>query len=175
MHQQVYYATLLTLGLLTAGFAQGTELSKTSGKLPPLPGKAPVFARITKVDPEKGTFNFILLFDEIVNTETIVTDGQGKTLKQSSNRVMTSRVEEKTDRPLKGSIVSTGEGLIILMNQAQEKLAGKLVIMCDDFDGLHPVYREMLAKDTWVIESEKSGGLRKSEKHSAVKDEIPGK
>ena len=106
MHQQVDYATLLSLGMMAAGFALGTEPSKTSGKLPPLPGKAPVFARITKVDPEKGTFNFILLFDEIVNTETIVTDVEGNTLKQSSDRVMTSRVEEKTDSPLKSSIVS---------------------------------------------------------------------
>ena len=89
------------------------EQPKDAGKLPLLPGKAPVFARITKVDPEKCMFDFILLFDEIVNTETIVTDGQGKTLKQSSDRVMTSRIDEKTDRPLRGSIASTGDGQII--------------------------------------------------------------
>ena len=73
-HQKVYYATLLSLGMMAAGFAQGTEPAKISGTLPPLPGKAPVFARITKVDSEKGTFDFLLLFDEIVNTETIVID-----------------------------------------------------------------------------------------------------
>ena len=159
-HQKVYYATLLFLGMMAAGFAQGTEPAKTSGTLTPLPGKAPVFARITKVDSEKGTFDFLLLFDEIVNTETIVIDGQGKTFKQTSDRVMTSGVIEKTDRPLKGSVVSTGEGRIIPMNQAQKELASKIVIMCDDFEGLHPVFRKMLAKETWIIEIEKPHGLR---------------
>jgi len=160
MHQKVYSATLLSLGMMAAGFALETEPAKTSETLPPLPGKAPVFARITKVDSEKGTFDFLLLFDEIVNTETIVIDGQGKTFKQTSDRVMTSGVIEKTDRPLKGSIVSTGEGRIIPMNQAQKELASKIVIMCDDFEGLHPVFRKMLAKETWIIEVEKPHGLR---------------
>ena len=64
MHQKVYSATLLSLGMMAAGFALGTEPAKISGTLPPLPGKAPVFARITKVDSEKGTFDFLLLFDE---------------------------------------------------------------------------------------------------------------
>lgn len=73
---------------------------------------------------------------------------------------MTSRDEEKTNRPLKGSVVSTGDGKIIPMKQAMEELPGKLVIFCDDFDGLHPTYRKMLAKDTWIIEIEKPKGLR---------------
>jgi hypothetical protein len=94
MNQHFYYATLLSLGMMAAAFAEGTEPSKTSGTLPPLPGKALVFARITKVDPEK------------------------------------------------------------------EELVGKIVIMCDDFEGLHPVFRKMLAKDTWIIEIEKPHGLR---------------
>jgi hypothetical protein len=132
-----------------------------TGKLPKLPGKAPDFAIVTKEDKTAETFNFFLLFDEIVNTEKIVEDEKGSIKKQTTNRVMTSLYEEKTDRPLKGSIVSTGEGKIIPLNQAMEQLPGKLVIICDDFEGLHPTYRKMLAKDTWILEIEKPKGLRK--------------
>jgi hypothetical protein len=128
--------------------------------LPKLPGKAPVFAIITKVDTSAETFNFFLLFDEIVNTETVVEDDQGVVKKRTADRVMTSRYEEKTDRPLKGSVVSTGEGQIVPRHQAMKELPGKLVMLCDDFDGLHPIYRRMLAKDTWTVEIEKPNGLR---------------
>ena len=38
----------------------------------PLPGKAPVFAIITKVSESAGTFNYFLLYDEVVNTEKII-------------------------------------------------------------------------------------------------------
>jgi len=62
---------------------------------------------------------------------------------------------------LKGSIVSTGEGMIIPLMQAMEQLPGKLVIICDDFEGLHPTYHKMLAKDTWILEVEKSKDLLK--------------
>ena len=63
-----------------------------AGKLPLLPGKAPVFCIVTKVDTASETYSYFLL--------------------------------------------------------------------CDDFEGLHPVYREMLAQDTWIIEVEKPKGLR---------------
>jgi len=135
-------------------------ISPPAAMLPELPGKAPVFAIITKVDTTAETFNFFLLFDEIVNTETVVEDDQGVVKKRTADRVMTSRYEEKTDRPLKGSVVSTGEGQIIPRQQAMEELPGKLVMLCDDFDGLHPIYRRMLAKDTWTVEIEKPNGLR---------------
>jgi|GEM_PF-503014 len=46
-------------------------------KLPKLPGKAPVFAFVTKVDNGSETINYFLLFDEIVNTERIVEDEKG--------------------------------------------------------------------------------------------------
>lgn len=158
--RQLLVIILLFFGVIgTAG-----EPPQPSGKLPPLPGKAPVFAVVTKVDEKAGTFNFFLLYDEVVNTEKIITDGSGKTLKKTSDSVMTSRNEEKADRPLKGSVVSTGDGQIIPMKQAMKELPGKLVIFCDDFDGLHPTFRKMLAKDTWIIEIEKPGGLRKAEK-----------
>ena len=136
------------------------EPRKNVGKLPKLPGKAPVFGFVTKVDKTAETFNFFLLYDEIVNTEKIVEDEKGVVKKKTNDSVMTSRNEEKTDRPLKGSIVSTGEGKIIPLKQAMEELPGKLVIFCDDFEGLHPTYRKMLAKDTWIIEIEKPKGLR---------------
>lgn len=48
-----------------------------AGKLPRLPGKAPVFAVVTKVDAATETFSFFLLFDEIVNTDKIVEDEKG--------------------------------------------------------------------------------------------------
>ena len=73
---------------------------------------------------------------------------------------MTRLYEKKTDRPLKGTIVSTSEGKIIPLKQAMEQLTGKLVIIYDDFEGLHPTYRKMLAKDTWILEIEKPKGLR---------------
>ena len=63
-----------------------------AGKLPLLPGKAPVFCIVTKVDTASETYSYFLL--------------------------------------------------------------------CDDFEGLHPVYREMLAQDTSIIEVEKPKGLR---------------
>ncbi len=75
--------------------------------------------------------------------------------------VMTILYEKKTDRPLKGTIVSTGEGKIIPLKQVMEELPGKLVFICDDFKGLHSTYRKMLAKDTWILESKKPKGLRK--------------
>lgn len=155
----------LAVGLMFfGGVVTAAEPPQPSGKLPPIPGKAPVFAIVTKVDEKAGTFNYFLLYDEVVNTERVVTDGSGKTVKKTSDSVMTSRNEEKADRPLKGSVVSTGDGQIIPMKQALKELAGKLVIFCDDFDGLHPTYRKMLAKDTWIIEIEKPGGLRQAEK-----------
>jgi len=126
-----------------------------------LPGKAPVFCIVTKVDKASETFNFFLLFDEVLNTERIVEDEKGIVRKRTSDRVMTSRDEEKTGRPLKGLVVSTGDGHVISLKRAMEELPGKLVIYCDDFDGLHPTYRKMLAKDTWIIEVEKPNGLRK--------------
>ena len=136
------------------------EGTKDVSPLPQLSGKAPVFAIVTKVDTATETFNFFLLFDEIVNTEMTVEDEKGVVKKRTTNRVMTSRNEEKTGRPLKGSIVSTGDGKIIPMKQATAKLPGKMVLFCEDFDGLHPTYRKMLAKDTWIIEMEKPKGLR---------------
>lgn len=65
------------------------------------------------------------------------------------------------DRPLKDGIVSTVDGKIIPLNQAMEELPDKFVIICDDFEGLHPTYRKILAKDTWIIKIEKPKGLRK--------------
>ncbi|MSR49722.1 MAG: hypothetical protein CK551_07750 [Planctomycetaceae bacterium] len=59
------------------------------------------------------------------------------------------------DRPLKDGIVSTGDGKIIPLKQAMEELPGNLVIICHDLEGLHPTYRKMLSKDTWIIEIEK--------------------
>ena len=115
----------------------------------------------TKVDKTAETFNFFLLFDEIVNTETVVEDEKGIIKKRTADRMLTSLYEKKTDRPLKDGIVSTGEGKTIPLKQAMEQLPGKLVIICDDFEGLHPNYRKMLAKDTWIIEIEKPKGLRK--------------
>ena len=64
-------------------------------------------------------------------------------------------------RPLKDGVVSTLDGKIIPLNQAMEQLPGKLVIICDNFKGLHPTYRKILAKDTWIIEIEKPKGLQK--------------
>jgi hypothetical protein len=55
---------------------------------------------------------------------------------------------------LKDGVVSTLDGKIIPLNQAMEQLPGKLVIICDNFKGLHPTYRKILAKDTWIIEIE---------------------
>ena len=63
-------------------------------------------------------------------------------------------------RSLKGEVVSTGNGKIIPRKQAREELPGRFVILCDDFEGLHPTYRKMLAKDTWILEIEKPKGLR---------------
>ena len=136
------------------------EQPTDAGKLPLLPGKAPVFAIVTKVDMASETFNFFLLFDEIANTEQTVEDEKGVVKKRTTDRVMTSRNEQKTGRPLKGTVISTGEGKIIPRKQAMDELPGKLVLFCDDFDGLHPTYRKMLAKDTWIIEVEKPNGLR---------------
>jgi hypothetical protein len=158
MFHRVLFAVLLAGPALTAA-----EPKAAPGKLPPLPGKAPVFAVVTRVNPSAGTFDFFLLFDEIVNTERFHLDDKGNTKKVSSDRVMTSRDEEKTNRPLKGSVVSTGDGRMIPMSEAMKGLPGKIVIFCDDFDGLHPAYRKMLAKDVWIIEIEKPGGLRKAE------------
>jgi hypothetical protein len=42
-----------------------------------------------------------------------------------------------------------------------DDLLRKLLIICDDFKGLHSTYRKMLAKDTWILEVEKSKDLRK--------------
>jgi len=140
-----------------------TEGSQPSRALPPLPGKAPVFAIITKVDESAGTINYFLLYDEVVITEKFFTDVGGKTSKTTSDRVMTSLVEEKVDRPLKGSVVSTGDGQVIPTVQALKLLPGKLVLFCDDFEGLHPTYRKMLAKDTLILEVEKPRGLREAE------------
>lgn len=64
-------------------------------------------------------------------------------------------------RPLKDGIVSTVNGKIIPLNQAMEQLPCKFMIICDNFKGLHPTYRKILAKDTWIIEVEKPKGLRK--------------
>jgi len=47
-----------------------------------LPGKAPVFAFVTKVDKGSETINYFLLFDEIVNTERIVEDEKGAVKKR---------------------------------------------------------------------------------------------
>ncbi len=123
-----------------------------------------LIAKDGKVDEKAGTFNYFLLYDEVVNTEKIITDGSGKMVKKTSDSVMTSRNEEKADRPLMGVIISTGDGQIMPMKQALKEFSGKLVIFCDDFDGLHPTYRKMLAKDTWIIEIEKPGGLREAKK-----------
>ena len=129
-------------------------------KLPTLPGKAPVFALVSKVNKGSETMNFFLLFDEIVNTEKIVEDENGIVKKRTADRVMTGLYQEKMERSIKGSVVSTGEGKIIPRKQAMEELPGKLVIICDDFEGLHPTYRKMLAKETWILEIEKPKGLR---------------
>ena len=139
------------------------EGSQPLRTLPPLPGKAPVFAIITKVDESAGTINYFLLYDEVVITEKFFSDVGGKTSKTTSDRVMTSLVEEKVDRPLNGSVVSTGDGQIIPTGQALKLLPGKLVLFCDDFEGLHPTYRKMLAKDTLILEVEKPRGLREAE------------
>ena len=56
----------------------------------------------TKVDKTAETFNFFLLFDEIVNTETVVEDEKGIIKKRTADRMLTSLYEKKTDRPLKG-------------------------------------------------------------------------
>jgi len=66
-----------------------------SGKLPNLPGKAPVFAIVTKIDKTAETFNFFQLFDEIVNTEAVVENDRGVIKKRTADRVMTSLYEEK--------------------------------------------------------------------------------
>ncbi len=170
MHGSKLLAGLLAASLIglavamTWGAARSQDKPADGGKLPQLPGKAPVFCIVTKVDKSSETFNFFLLFDEIVNTEKIVEDEKGLVKKRTSDRVMTSRDEEKAGRPLKGLIVSTGDGRVIPRKQAMDELPGKLVIYCEDFDGLHPTYRKMLAKDTWIIEVEKPNGLRKEEK-----------
>ena len=156
-------ATCLILFLGSAAWATeppSPTQPPPTGKLPKLPGKAPVFGIVTRVDTATETFNFFLLFDEIVNTEKVVEDDKGVVKKRTADRVMTSRDEEKMGRPLKGCVISTGEGKVIPRKLAMAELPGKLVIFCDDFDGLHPTYRKMLAKDTWIIEIEKPKGLR---------------
>ncbi|MCY2967366.1 MAG: hypothetical protein NT069_27650 [Planctomycetota bacterium] len=141
-----------------------TEVPRRGDKLPPLPGKAPVFALITKVDASQETFNFILLYDELINSEKVVVDASGRVVKKSSDSVMTNRFEEQADRSFKGTVISTGDGRIIPRERVWKELAGKIVIFCDDFDGLHPVYRKLLADDAWIVEIEKQGGLRKGDK-----------
>ena len=157
-------ASLIGLAVsMTLGTARSQDKPAEAGKLPKLPGKAPVFCIVTKVDKSSETFNFFLLFDEVVNTEKIIEDENGIVKKRTSGRVMTSRDNEKTGRPLKGLVVSTGDGRVIPRKQAMDEMPGKLVIFCEDFDGLHPTYRKMLAKDTWIIEVEKPRGLRKED------------
>jgi|GEM_PF-792513 len=149
---------------------QFIEPQKDVGKLPKLPGKAPVFCVVTKVDKASETFNYFLLYDEIVNTEKIVEDEKGVVKKKTSNSLMTNRNEEKTGRSLKGMVISNGNGMIIPLKQAMEELPGKLVFFCDDFEGLHPIYRKMLAEGTWIIEIEKPKGLRVESPLAAMKE-----
>jgi hypothetical protein len=162
--RHIAFVLIVFVTMVRAASSEPQEPPKKA-KLPLLPGKAPVFAIVTKVDMASETFNFFLLFDEIVNTEKTVEDEQGIVTKRTTDRVMTSRDEEKCGRPLKGTVISTGEGKIIPRKQAMAELPGKLVMFCDDFEGLHPTYRKMLAKDTWIIEVEKPSGLRKEEKN----------
>jgi hypothetical protein len=155
---------LLGSGLLLLGLvAVSAESGRTGAKLPKLPGKAPVFAVITQVNEAEETFGYILLYDEVINTKTRVVDNTGKTLEQSSDSVMTNRFEEQVDRSFRGTVVSTGAGEMIPAERVWRELAGKIVIFCDDFDGLHPVFRRMLADDTWIIEPKKPQGLRKDD------------
>ncbi len=156
---------------IVAGAASGdSQEPPKKAKLPLLPGKAPVFAIVTTVDVASETFSFFLLFDEIVNTEKTVEDEHGIVKKRTTDRIMTSRDEEKSGRPLQGTVISTGAGKMIPRQQAMAELPGKLVMFCDDFEGLHPTYRKMLAKDTWIIEIEKPEGLRVESPLAAMKE-----
>jgi len=87
-------------------------------------------------------------------------DDKGKTTEKKSDSVMTGREIVRSGRPLKGLVVSTGDGKIVPMGDAVKALMGKTVLFCDDFDGLHPNFRKLLARDAWVLEVEKPRGLR---------------
>ncbi len=152
-------AALLVLLCVTVA---ATEVPRRGDKLPPLPGKAPVFALITKVDELEETFSYILLYDEVINTEKFVVDADGRTVRKTADSVMTNRFDERADRSFKASIVSTGDGRIIPREMVWKEMTGKIVIFCDDFDGLHPAYRKLLADETWIVEIEKPKGLRKA-------------
>ncbi len=167
------HAQLVLLALL-AGTARA-DAQPTAPARPQAvsPGKAPVYARVTKVDAAAGTFDYVLLYDEVVNTERLVVDDKGKTIEKKSDSVMTSRPIVRSDRSLKGSIVSTGHGKVVPGAEALKALPGKLVLFCDDFDGLDPQYRKLLAEDAWVIEVEKPNGLRRAEPSGQEKEKPP--
>jgi len=135
--------------------------------------KAPVYARVTKVDAAAGTFDYILLYDDVVNTERLVVDDKGKTIEKKSDSVMTGREIVRSGRPLKGLVVSTGDGKVVPMDDAVKTLPGKTVLFCDDFNGLDSNFRKLLAKDAWILKVEKPRWLRAADPSGADEEKPP--